>query len=125
MKSCKTILVGLLILTPVLSVQAATGCEAKRLNIEQQLDYARANGNKHRIAGLEKALSELNTNCTDEGLRAERESKVKDKELKLEKRRQELAEAQANGRADKVAKKQHKLEEAQIELDEARSMVNK
>ena len=125
MKSCKTILAGLLILTPLHSVQAAAGCEAKRLNIEQQLDYARTNGNKYRIAGLEKALAELNTNCTDEGLRAERESKVKDKEFKLEERRQELSEAQANGRADKGAKKQRKLEEAQIELDEARNMVNK
>ncbi|HBM3280002.1 TPA: DUF1090 family protein [Klebsiella oxytoca] len=57
------------------------------------------------MAGLEKALSELNTNCTDEGLRAERESKLKDKEFKLKERRQEPSEAQANGRADKVATK--------------------
>ena len=125
MKPCKTILAGLLILAPALSVQAATGCEAKRLDIEQQIDYARVNDNNHRIAGLEKALSELNAHCTDEGLRAERESRVKDKELKVEERRKELAEAQTDGRADKIAKKQRKLEEAQAELDEARSMINK
>ncbi|MEP8455320.1 DUF1090 domain-containing protein (plasmid) [Enterobacter bugandensis] len=124
MKSCKAILAGLLILAPVLSVNAATGCEAKRQDIKQQIDYARANDNKHRIAGLEKALSELNTHCTDERLHAERESEVKDKELKVEERRQELAEAQADGRADKVAKKQRKLEEALAELDEAKKMVN-
>lgn len=125
MKPCKTILAALLMLAPALSVHAATGCEAKRLDIEQQIDYARANDNKHRIAGLEKALSELKAHCTDEGLRAEREAEVKEKETKVEERRRELAEAQADGRADKIAKKQRKLEEAQAELDEARSMINR
>lgn len=125
MKPCKTILAGLLLLTTMSPVHAATGCEAKRLDIEQQIDYARANDNKYRIAGLEKALSEVKAHCTDEGLRAEREVRVKEKENKVEERRRELAEAQADGRADKVAKKQRKLEEAQAELDEARSMVNR
>lgn len=92
-------------LAPVLSVNAAIGCEAKRQDIKQQIDYARANETKHRIAGLKKALSELNTHCTDERLNTERESEVKDKELKVEEGRQELAEAQADGRADKVAKR--------------------
>ena len=125
MKPCKTTLAGLLLLTTVSSVHAATDCEAKRLDIEQQIDYARANDNKHRIAGLEKALSEVKAHCTDEGLRAEREVRVKEKENKVEEHRRELAEAQADGRADKVAKKQSKLEEAQAELDEARSMINR
>lgn len=125
MKPYKSILASLLILAPVLSVHAATGCEAKRQDIEQQIDYARANDNKHRIAGLEKALSELNAHCTDKGLRAERESKIKDKELKVEERRQELTEAQVDGRTDKIAKKQRKLEEARAELDEAKSMINR
>lgn len=111
---------------PVLASPAtATGCEAKRQNIEQQLDYARTHDNDHRIAGLQKALSELNTNCTDEKLRAEREAEVREKELKVEMRRQELAEAQTDGRTDKINKKQLKLAEAQAEYTEAKNMLNK
>jgi hypothetical protein len=129
MKPNKTLLAGLLVLIPVFSAlaapQVATGCDAKRQNIEQQIDYARKYGNTYRVTGLEKALSEVNANCTDEGLRAERESDVRKKELKVEERRQELAEAQTDGRADKISKKQRKLEESQAELDEARSMLNK
>lgn len=129
MKHIKTLLVSMLILTPAFSTLAASlsasGCEAKRQNIEQQIDYARAHGNNHRIAGLEKALSEVNSNCTDQGLRAERESDVRKKEEKVEERRRELAEAQADGRTDKINKKQKKLEEAQAELDEAKSRLNK
>ncbi len=129
MKQMKTVLAAMLVLTPAFSTlaatQAATGCEAKRQDIEQQIEYARAHNNDHRVAGLQKALSELKDNCTDEGLRAEREADVREKAQKVEERRQELAEAQADGRTDKISKKQRKLEEAQAELDEAKSMLNK
>ncbi len=129
MRYIQTMLAGLLVLAPVFPALAtsevATGCEAKRKDIEQEIDYARTQGNNHRLSGLEKALSELNANCTNEGLLAERKSDVRKKELKVEKSRQELAEAQIDGRADKIRKKQRKLEDAQDELNEAKSMLNK
>jgi len=129
MKRTHTLLAGLLVLTPAFSAlassQAATGCEAKRQNIAQQIDYARTNGDSYRVTGLEKALSEVNAHCTDEGLRAERESDVRKKERKVEERREELAEAQADRRTDKITKKQRKLEEALDELNDAKNMFNK
>lgn len=129
MKQTKILLAGMLILTPVFSAQAVsqttTGCEAKRQDIEQQINYARARNNDARIAGLQKALSELNANCTDTGLRTDREADVREKKQKVEARRHELAEVQASVRTDKVSKKQQKLTEAQAELDEAQSMLNK
>lgn len=129
MKQTKILLTGMLLLPAIFSVQAASqpvsGCEAKRQNIEQQIAYARDHNNNHRIAGLEKALSELNNNCTDEGLRAEREADIREKEQKVDERRQELAEARADGRDDKISKRQRKLAEAQAELEEAKSMLNK
>lgn len=128
MRHSKLLLASMLIIIPAFSTlaapQAATGCQAKRQNIEQQIDYARTHGNSHRVAGLEKALSEVNANCTEEGLRVEREADVRKKELKVEERRQELAEAKTDGRTDKVRKKQEKLEEAQAELGEARSKLS-
>lgn len=130
MKHTQTLLASLLVLlTPTFSVraesQATTGCEAKRQDIEQQINYALIHNNNDRITGLEKALSELNTNCTEKRLRAERESDVRRKERKVEARRQELAEAKTDGRTDKINKKQQKLEKAQDELDEARKMLDK
>nr|WP_209439251.1 DUF1090 domain-containing protein [Intestinirhabdus alba] len=129
MNKNKALLTGLLIMAPVFTAfaasQTATGCEAKRQDIEQQLRHAREHSNAHRAAGLEKALSELNANCTDEGLRAAREDDVRKKEQKVAERRQELAEAQADGREDKIRKKQQKLADAQAELAEAKSMLDK
>ena len=66
MKHIQTLLFGLLVLSPAFSVSAnpqhATGCEAKRQDIEKQINYARTHGNKRRLSGLEKSLAELNTN---------------------------------------------------------------
>ncbi|EKS6740479.1 DUF1090 domain-containing protein [Enterobacter ludwigii] len=127
MKHSHSLLAGLLMLAPTVSALAATpvatGCEAKRQDIEQQLRYARAQGNDHRTAGLEKALSEVNAHCTDSGLRAEREADVREKARKVTAREQELAEARADGRADKIRKKERKLDEARAELEAARAAL--
>ncbi|HEJ0335101.1 TPA: DUF1090 domain-containing protein [Klebsiella aerogenes] len=124
MKFSHTVLTGLLVLAPVLpavaATQVATGCEAKRQEIEQQLRYAMKNGNDHRTAGLENALSEVNAHCTDGKLREGREADVREKKLKVKDCEQELAEARADGRPDKISKKQRKLDEARAELDEAK-----
>ncbi|HBZ8092993.1 DUF1090 domain-containing protein [Klebsiella variicola] len=127
MKHTHSLLAGLLMLAPAVPAlaanPAATGCEAKRQDIEQQIRYALSNGNDHRIAGLEKALSEVNAHCTDSGLRAEREADVREKTRKVTEREQELAEARADGRADKIRKKERKLDEARAELEEARAAL--
>lgn len=128
MSFTKTLLAGMLIVAPLGSVMAETtsgGCEEKRQDIEKQIEYAQSWGNQHRVTGLQKALSELNAHCTDEGLRQERESDIRKKERKVEERRQELTEARADGRAKKIRDKQEKLEEAQEELSEARSLLNR
>lgn len=104
---------------------AATGCDAKAQHIQRQLEHARAHGNTNRAAGLEKALYDVNANCTDAGLKAEREAKVRDKQQKVNERRQELAEAKADGRAEKISKKQQKLNKAEDELREAQAELSK
>lgn len=42
-------------------------CAKKIDQIKRQLGYAKARDNTYRIAGLEKALSETQANCTDLG----------------------------------------------------------
>jgi len=128
MKYTQVLLAAMLVVAPTFSAlalpQTYAGCEAKRQNIERQLSYARMHNNSYRVAGLERALSKVNTYCTDEGLRADRKYYVIKKERKVEERRYELAEAQATGRTDKIIKKQRKLEVAQAELNEARRMLD-
>lgn len=107
-------------LTMAASAAELTGCAAKQANVETQISYAKAHGNSHEVAGLEKALKEIKTTCTDSSLKAEREKKIADKTAKVAERQQELNEAKASGRSDKIAKKQEKLNDAMEELDEAK-----
>lgn len=101
------------------------GCAAKEANIQQQLDYAKAHNNSGRIAGLEKALSEVRANCTDASLQAQREENVREKEQKVAERQQELKEAQASEHSDKIEKRVRKLQEALSELTEAKAALQR
>ncbi|EDV0263695.1 DUF1090 domain-containing protein [Salmonella enterica subsp. salamae] len=127
MKYTNSLLTGLLLLSSAFSAQATphavTGCAAKRQNIEKNINYARTHGNAHRAEGLSIALSELNANCTDAGLRNEQESDIRKKERKVVQAQQELVEAQADGRQDKIDKRQRKLIEAQTELQNAKASL--
>jgi Protein of unknown function (DUF1090) len=111
--------------TAAFAQSGLTGCAAKKADIEQQIDYAKAHNNSHRVAGLEKALAEVSANCTDASLRAQREADVRKKEQKVTEREQELTEAQGSGRADKIKKKQEKLEDAKEELNAAKAELDK
>ncbi|UXN02624.1 MULTISPECIES: DUF1090 domain-containing protein [unclassified Bartonella] len=116
---------SLLLLVPAAaSAQSATGeCAIEKANIQKQIDYARQHGHTHKIAGLEKALSEVNQHCTDAGRRASNLQKVAEKEHKVAQRKAELEDAKMGGDAKKIAKKTKKLDEAVRELEEARSNV--
>lgn len=105
--------------TSALAAEGLTGCAAKQHEVEQQIEQAKKYNNTHRVAGLEKALQEIKDGCNDDTLKAQREQDIAEKKAKVAERKQELQEAQADGRSDKVAKKQKKLDEALEELKEA------
>ncbi|MCO7594345.1 MULTISPECIES: DUF1090 domain-containing protein [Pseudomonas] len=113
------------------SLQAAqpdpglTGCAAKRSAIENQLEYAKKHDNWGEIRGLEKALKENKEHCTDAGLRAEREQKVRKAEREVQERESDLREAQAKGDADKISKREKKLAESREELEAAKRELDK
>lgn len=104
-----------------LSQAASPTCAGKAQEIQTQIDYATQHGNSHRVAGLKKALSEVQTHCTEAGLKADRQQKIADQQSKVAEREQELKEAQQIGKADKIANKQKKLAEAQAELKAAQA----
>lgn len=92
-------------------------CDAKRSAIERELTYARGYNNVYRVRGLEKALAEVNTHCSDASIRADLEEDLLDAEEEVREREEDLREAQAKGNPKKIARKQEKLDKAQAELE--------
>jgi C4-dicarboxylate-specific signal transduction histidine kinase len=93
-------------------------CEAKREAIGRDIEAAKAKGQKQRVRGLEKALSEVRRTCSDAKLGAEHQRRIRSQERKVAERERDLREAQHKGRADKIADREEKLREAQAELQQ-------
>lgn len=116
-----TILAGLLYSFMVSGAVAGDydGCEYKRRYLEHQLEYAQAYNNIHRMAGLQRALRNINEYCTDGRLPQQKEKKVADKQRKVTERQHELEQARIAGKSEKITNKQAKLAKAREELAEA------
>lgn len=102
-----------------------TGCAAKKQAISEQIEQARAHGNSNQQAGLEKALSEVDANCTDASLRKEREQKVLDARHEVNQRTKDLDKAMKKGDAERINKRKDKLAESKKELQEALDELDK
>lgn len=70
-----------------------TGCAAKRQGIINQIELAKSRGNQDQQAGLETALDEVTSHCTDASLRKERENKVLDAKHEVSRRQADLEKA--------------------------------
>lgn len=101
------------------------GCAAKQLQINSQIDQARAHGTSDQLAGLEKALAENRSHCTDAGLQKERENKVLDARRDVAKRQADLDKAMKKGDPDKINSRKDKLAASRKELQEALDQVDK
>lgn len=114
-----------LLMVPVLaltfSAYAANSpetCATKQQEIKQQLEVAHQHNNKDQIAGLQKALTQSQANCSQPNLQKEQQQKIAEKQEKVNERTRELKKVQATGDKDKIAKQQKKLDEALHELNE-------
>ncbi|MFJ9451543.1 MULTISPECIES: DUF1090 domain-containing protein [unclassified Herbaspirillum] len=107
------------------AADALTGCAAKKQDVQSQLEQAHAHGNKAQEAKLKIAQKNLERNCTDEGLRREREADVKKKEDKVAARKADLDKAQAKGKEKKIAQQEKKLKDAEAELAKAKEELAK
>ena len=117
-----------LLAAPLMAAETApelTGCAAKKQAITLQLEQARAHGNSNQVAGLEKALSEVEAHCTDAGLRKERENKVLQAKHEVSKRQADLDKAMKKGDPEKIDKRKNKLAESRKELQEALDQLDK
>lgn len=95
------------------------GCKAQHQAVTDQLVFAKAHNNADQVAGLERALRNIEAHCTDEGLLKDQQKQVAQQKEEVEERLADLQSARVSGKPDKIAKKQAKLEEAQAELLEA------
>ncbi|NUT75162.1 DUF1090 domain-containing protein [Pseudomonas sp. C1C7] len=114
--------------TPLMADEEApglTGCAAKKQGIINQIELAKSRGNDSQLAGLEKALSEVEANCTDASLKKERENKVLEAKHEVSKRQADLDKAMKKGDPEKIDKRKEKLAQSRKELQEAVDELDK
>lgn len=107
------------------SATEQTGCAAKRQALAQKIEEAKAEGNAEQRAGLQKALKEINANCTEVDLVKQQEQKVLDARREVAKRQSDLDKAMSKGDPEKIDKRKEKLAESRKELQEAQSELEK
>lgn len=112
----------LLVSTSALSAQ--NGCDIKKSKIQEQISYAKAHGNTHRVQGLERALQNVNTYCTPNSLRNDARDEVSDRTKEVAERKADLQKAIDKGDISKIAKRERKLAEAEAELKEAQAELD-
>ncbi|BAQ77420.1 MULTISPECIES: DUF1090 domain-containing protein [Pseudomonas] len=113
---------------PLLAAEQAqplTGCAAKRQAIMTQIEQAKAHGNSDQQAGLERALSEVTTHCTDASLKKDRENKVLEAKHEVSRRQADLEKAMKKGDSEKINKRKDKLAESRKELQQALDELDK
>jgi chromosome segregation ATPase len=121
------LLLSLLATTAVAAetTKTLTGCAAKRDEIQTQIDHAKAAGNSAQVAGLETALSQVKSNCTDEQLEKSREQKVLDAQHEVKKLESDLQKAMSKGDPEKIDSRKNKLAEARKELEAAKKELDR
>ena len=102
-----------------------TGCAAKRQGIINQIELAKSRDNKDQQAGLETALNQVTTHCTDASLRKERENKVLEAKHEVSQRQADLEKAMKKGDAQRINKRKDKLAASRKELQEAVDELDK
>lgn len=117
-----------LLATPVLAAEQAaqpSECLIKSQEISTKIQDAKTEGNKQQQAGLEKALSEVNANCTETSLLKQREQKVLDAKREVSRRQSDLNKAMTKGDPERINKRKDKLAESRKELQDAQSELEK
>ncbi|MFS1539942.1 MAG: DUF1090 domain-containing protein [Candidatus Phlomobacter fragariae] len=104
---------------PVFATQQINLCEIKKQKLQTEIEYAKKYGNQHRINGLEKALKNLQHDCTSKSVYQKNKNEVEKKRLKVKEREVDLKAAQAKGDKNKISKQQQKLQQAKTELHQA------
>ncbi len=91
-------------------------CIQKEQDIQREIDIAKQHNNQRRINGLERAMTEVQANCTDGKLKTAHQERIKAKQQEVAERERDLKEAHEKGDQEKIAKRERKLQEERDEL---------
>ncbi|WP_233008499.1 DUF1090 domain-containing protein [Rheinheimera faecalis] len=98
------------------SCSALKGCEQKFCEMEIQLNMAKQTGNTDQVAGLQMALDNARTSCSDTRLKDGLTAKLAEANQDLVRYQADLQQAEQQGKKDKVMKYKKKLEETTSEI---------
>ncbi|MBY0417081.1 MAG: DUF1090 domain-containing protein [Pararheinheimera sp.] len=98
------------------SCNALKGCEQKFCEMEIQLNMAKQTGDNNQISGVQMALDNARTNCSDTKLKDALTAKLAQANQELVRYQADLQQAELQGKKDKVMKYKKKLEEATSEI---------
>ncbi|MBP6115760.1 MAG: DUF1090 domain-containing protein [Neisseriaceae bacterium] len=118
MKSITALTLGLAVLASSGAAMAAGPCANKVKALETELDYAKTYGNRHRVAGVERALANVRAHCNDGNVVRDQQLKADKKRLEIRELELEIKQAQDEGRSSKANKKRRKLDEKKSELQQ-------
>ena len=93
------------------------GCDRKACEIQNKIDVAKANGQDRKLDGLNDALQQVNTYCTNDSLRDELLDKIEASQGEIVEYRAELDEATVEQEEDKVAKYQRKIDKELLKIN--------
>jgi len=112
------LLLGLALFSLSGSLMAAESLyQQKEQDIQHEIAMAQQHNNQRRVNGLERALTEVRANCSDEKLKAAHQERIKAQQEKVAERERELKEERQDGDdKEKIAKRERKMEEARQEL---------
>lgn len=112
------LLLGLALFSLSGSLMAAESlCQQKEQDIQHEIAMAKQHNNQRRVNGLERALTEVRANCSDDKLKTAHQTRIKEQREKVAERERELKEERQEGDdKEKIAKRERKVEEARQEL---------
>ena len=103
-------------------------CDAKKQAIETKIEQAKKANNTFEVTGLEKALQQVDTKCSDETLEQkykrlvdEKSKNVSDKTKELAEKTKEYEKDGVDANQDKIDALKSKLHGAEKELSEAKN----
>ncbi|MBP6344438.1 DUF1090 domain-containing protein [Neisseriaceae bacterium CLB008] len=118
MKSMIALALSVAVLVSSAPALAAGPCANKVKALETELDYAKKYGNRHRVAGVERALANVRTYCKDGDVVRDQQLKADKKRLEIRELEAEIKQAEDQGRISKADKKRRKLLDKQQELQQ-------
>ena len=100
------------------------GCEKRFCEIERQIKIAKEYGNERKLKGLNIALSESKSNCSDESIIKALNSKIDDIQDDILKYENDLKEAIEYKKENKILKYNNKIEEKKLKLKRLESELS-